>query len=96
MPRNMVKADDSVFDRASVLAYYSDSQCSNQKQNMRRILNKAIREELTEKERFCLTEYYINHRKMKDIAASLSLNPSTVTRNIKRATKKLRHIAGYY
>ncbi len=97
MPRNFVANDELAFDRASILAYF-DTGVSNtdKKKKMTLILKKALNEELTETQRFCITEYYIKDRKMKDIAKSLSVNPSTVTRHIKRAKQKLQHIASYY
>lgn len=63
---------------------------------MKRILLRAIRHELTDRQRECLTLYYLEGMKMKDIARSLCLSPSTVSRHISSATYKLRRIAGYY
>lgn len=98
MPRNFVKADDCVFDRASLLAYFDGSVEANEsnKKKMMLILKRALQDELTAPQRFCLVEYYLKDRKMKDIAVSLSVHPSTVTRHIKRAKQKLMHIASYY
>ena len=63
---------------------------------MKRILRKALKSELTDRQRQCITMYYIDNMKMYQIASSLSLSPSTVTRHIKAATKKLRNLAQYY
>lgn len=63
---------------------------------MKKILSKAILDELTEKQRICVTYYYLAGKKEKDIAYELGLNPSTVSRHISAARKKLRHIASYY
>ena len=65
-------------------------------ERMRTILRRAIRYELTDRQRECLTLYYLEGMKMKDIARSLCLSPPTVSRHISTATRKLRHIAGYY
>lgn len=97
MPRNFVNADDFVFEEAAFLAYQSSGETNiRDKSRMKAILLRAIRNELTDNQRTCLVEYYINGKKMKDIAQMLSLNPSTVTRHIRRACEKLRHIAEYY
>jgi len=98
MPRNFIPADKFAFDRASLLAYHSasSSEDKSKKQKMLSIAMKAMDKELTETQRFCIVEHYINGRKMKDIAASLSVNPSTVTRHIQRAKRKLQNIASYY
>ena len=63
---------------------------------MKRILQQAIQNELTDKQKKCLTLYYYNQMKMKDIAKELGLNISTVSRHISTATKKLKRIAQYY
>lgn len=97
MPRNFVNADDHVFEEASFLAFRSSGETNlRDKQRMKAILSKAIRNELTVNQRICLVEYYLNGKKMKDIAELLSLNPSTVSRHIRRAREKLRRIADYY
>lgn len=97
MPRNVISAEDYLCDRAAYLAYTSAGNTnSEERKKMRTILKKAIFDELTDLQRFCLIEHYIHQRKMKDIASELSLNPSTVTRHIRRAEEKLRHIASYY
>lgn len=97
MPRNFVSADDHVFEQAAYLAYTSSGETNlSERAIMRGILRKAIKNELTDNQRICLVEYYVRGRKMKDIASMLSLNPSTVTRHIRAARDKLRHIASYY
>ena len=97
MPRNFVNAQEHVFEEAAFLAYRSSGDTNaSDKQRMKNILSKAIHNELTENQRFCLVEDYIHGKKMKEIASMLSLNPSTVSRHIERARQKLRHIADYY
>lgn len=63
---------------------------------MKHILQKAILSELTEKQRYCIMEYYFNNRKQKEIAEELGINISTVSRHIDYAKKKLQNIASYY
>lgn len=63
---------------------------------MKKILSKAIMTELTDKQRVCIVEHYINDRKEKDIALELGVNISTVSRHIKAGRNKLRNIAQYY
>ncbi len=97
MSRNVLPAENFIYDKVSYLAYTSagDSNITDRRK-MKTILRKAIFTELTELQRFCIVEHYLNNRKMKDIARELSLNPSTVSRHIQRAKEKLRHIASYY
>ncbi|MBQ5397896.1 MAG: sigma-70 family RNA polymerase sigma factor [Ruminococcus sp.] len=63
---------------------------------MKELAKKAILNELTDKQRYCLCQYYITGRSMKSIAAELGVNPSTVTRHIKKATQRIKRIAAYY
>ena len=65
-------------------------------ERMKRILLRAMRHELTERQRDCLTKYYLEGMKMKDIACELDLSKSTVSRHIKTAKLKLRQVASYY
>ncbi|MBQ1898571.1 MAG: helix-turn-helix domain-containing protein, partial [Ruminococcus sp.] len=44
----------------------------------------------------CVMMYYLEGKKMKDIAALLDLSKSTVTRHIQSAMRKLRKVASYY
>ena len=67
-----------------------------QRERMKRLLIRAIKHELTDRQRECLTMYYLDGMKMKDIARSLGLSNSTVSRHISSASRKLRRIAEYY
>lgn len=77
--------------------YISDGNSNySSREKMKKILLQAIEDELTEKQRKCLTDYYLLKKKEKEIAFELGLNPSTVSRHISMARKKLKHIATYY
>ena len=60
-----------------------------------RNLRRAMAEELTEKERRAVELYYIDGVKMVEIARITGVNPSTVSRSIKRAKRKLRRALRY-
>lgn len=78
--------------------YGNDIYCDNKADisNMKQLINTAISIELTERQRYCITEFYYNNKKMKDIACELNVAPSTVSRHIERGMKKLKHAACYY
>lgn len=83
----------------NVLAYsdFSGSETNDsERSRMKRILQKAILDELTDRQRYCICEYYIGGRCMKDIADELGVNPSTVTRHIQSAMRRLKRVARYY
>ena len=58
-------------------------------------LSRAINEELTEKQRTAIEMYYMERRKMEDIAKILGVNVSTVSRNIMRGKKRLKRCLKY-
>lgn len=74
----------------------SSSTNSGMREKMKVIIGKAIINELTDIQRRCITDYYFNGKKEKEIAKELGLNISTVSRHISAARKKIRHIASYY
>lgn len=77
---------------------YNSAGASNEssRERMKKILTQAINSELTDKQRKCITDYYLLKKKEKEIALELGISPSTVSRHISNARKKLRHIASYY
>ncbi|MBQ8860857.1 MAG: sigma-70 family RNA polymerase sigma factor [Ruminococcus sp.] len=74
-----------------------DNNSTNKKaiENMKKLLSMAMVSELTQRQRECLVMYYYENKRMNEIASILSLSPSTVTRHIKAAQKKLKSIAKY-
>ena len=66
------------------------------RERMKKILSIAVLSELTERQRYCIVDYYLNGKKEKEIAKELRVNSSTVSRHIMKARDKLRHIASYY
>ncbi len=63
---------------------------------LKRFLNKTMDGELTNLQRYCLTEHYLKEKKQKEIARELGVAPSTVSRHISKAVSKLKTIASYY
>ncbi|MBR2715667.1 MAG: sigma-70 family RNA polymerase sigma factor [Ruminococcus sp.] len=63
---------------------------------MKVILSKALKSELTGRQRECIMMYFYENKRMRQIAKELSLSPSTVTRHIKAGKRKLENIAKYY
>jgi RNA polymerase sigma factor (sigma-70 family) len=90
----------SINENNSHLITYSDfsSDETNDRDisKMKKILHKAINDELTDKQRYCVCQYYLQGRSMKSIASELQVNPSTVTRHIQNAKRRLKKVAKYY
>lgn len=62
---------------------------------MTRLLSRAVAEELTERQALMVVLYYIDQRSMRDIAAELGVNPSTVSRTLQTAREKLKKCLRY-
>ena len=96
MRHSTVLFDDSNTDLIAYSLYQGGSTNRAQRERMKKILSRAIREELTGRQRDCLTLYYLHQKNMREIARILSLSPCTVSRHIKSAKEKLKRIASYY
>ena len=87
-------------DNIDILSNLHGQYCESGNQigieRLKRVLSKSINGVLTDTQRYCITEYYINRKKQKEIAKDLGVAPSTVCRHINRGLKKLRSIASYY
>ena len=60
-----------------------------------RLLSAALREELTARQTQMVKLYYVEQHTMRDIAAMLGVNPSTVSRTLKSAREKLKRCLRY-
>ena len=74
---------------------YAEETSGKDKEFMKKKLFKAMQGCLTERQLRCLTLYYLEDMTMKQIAKSLGLHPSTISRHIKVAIKKLKKIQAY-
>lgn len=55
----------------------------------------AVAEELTERQRELIFLYYIEEKSMTEIADSLGISPSTVSRTLKRGRTRIRKYLKY-
>lgn len=94
MRHSIIKLSDEV----AFTGLYPSSFETNRTQlaGMKQLLSRAMDTELTEKQRYCMQSYFLEGKKMYEIASELGVNPSTVTRHIKRAKNRLKRIARYY
>lgn len=96
MRRERMFLDDHNSDIIAFSLYQQGSSNRMERERMKAILARAIRRELTDRQRDCITMYYLEGMKMRDIAQTMRLSKSTVTRHIQSATRKLQRIASYY
>ncbi len=96
MRHDVLHLDEKNADLIAYSIYSPGTDNRREIERMKRILSRAVRSELTARQRECLTLYYLHSMKMRDIARALSISPSTVTRHIKAAKARLTKIAKYY
>lgn len=75
---------------------YKKTEDDFKRQMLKKILYKTIQCNLTERQRDCVLMYYFKNMKMKEIADSLGLDNSTISRHISSALRKLRHVLSFY
>lgn len=96
MPRRTTPCDSYVFDALVFDRYNSGATNAADLRRRLDIVYRAMKTELTPLQFKLLKDYYVHGKKMKDIALELGVHPSTVTRRIHRAKKKIITIAKYY
>lgn len=75
--------------------YLSGGTNDKQREKMKRFILKALDIELTPRQKQCIYEYYINEKKMKDVAKDVGLCISTVSFHISQGMKKIQRRAEY-
>lgn len=86
------------FDtRVDLVEWISANAGTNDEQmdRLRRNLSRAIQTELTERQRTMLLMRYSQNYSQTEIAAELGVNPSTVSRTLLRAEKRLQRALRY-
>lgn len=96
MKTQVVHLTDKSLDKVFFSLNNTETANSERRSKMKLLISNAITNELTDRQRLCITEHYLNGKKKKDIAKELGLAPSTVCRHIDTAEKKLKHIANYF
>ena len=91
MKREFIHITDNNKHRLmSDSGFWHGSTNENSRDKMKKILSMAVLNELTERQRICIVDYYLNGKKEKEIAKELGVNSSTVSRHIMKARDKLR------
>lgn len=74
--------------------YQRNSGSTNERERirMKRFISRAVKHCLTARQQQCLLMYYVDGKKMKDIAVELNLSASTVSRHISTAIRKIKKL----
>lgn len=89
--RNTVNLSDYIDSLVSYNVFLNeDAHCNSEQINkVKEMLEESINTLLTEKQRKCVVRHYFEGVTMKDIAKEMGVCPSTVTRTIQLAKKRL-------
>ena len=98
MIKEIIHIEEDSKDILSFIRYRNNQGKDNSasRDRMKRILNKAIANELTSRQRECLRLRYLDGMPVKNIAKEMELSNSTVSRHISAAMRKLKKVASYY
>ena len=82
MKREFIHITDNNKHRLmSDSGFWHGSTNENSRDKMKKILSMAVLNELTERQRICIVDYYLNGKKEKEIAKELGVNSSTVSQS---------------
>lgn len=68
---------------------------AREREHMRLLLRRALRSELTERQALCFTLYFGDRLTMQQIADTLGLTRSTVSKHIAKGIRRLRRVLQY-
>lgn len=82
-------------DKITYSSYLSYGSNDEDRKRMKNFLSIALGADLTGRQRQCIMMYYVDGLKMREIAGKLCIHPSTVTRHLRAAQRKLRNLSKY-
>lgn len=85
---------DKAFEKLAFRVWLSGRSETNYS-TARRNMMLAVREELTPVQHLYATAYYVNRRKVSEIAAEYGVDKSTVSQTLSRARTRLRRVLRY-
>jgi len=94
-----IEFNKDFYVKSKIVSDYinSDNGTNTEKlQKIQEILIDVIKNDLSEKQRIYITDYFYTNLKMADIAKIHNVNVSTVSRTIKKAKVKIEKILKYY
>lgn len=96
MRTSMLRLSEGLAGRAAFSRYCGSGEKKSERLlRMEKLLNTALRRELTERQRQCITYYYFERKKVEEIAALLHIRPTTVYKHLKRGREMLRNCVCY-
>ena len=92
----ILSLDDKISSQFSLSNYYESGNDNNDKRKrMKKLLAAAIENELTERQKNCIMQYYYEKKSVKEIAENTGIRPTTVYKHIKKAKEALKKCRKY-
>ena len=95
--RNIVLSlDDQINSEVAFSKYFESGENNNNTiKRMKKLLAAAIQNELTDRQKDCVIQYYYEKRSVKEIAENTGIKPTTVYKHINKARKAIKKCACY-
>ncbi len=95
--RNIVLSlDDQINSEVSFSKYFESGENNNNTiKRMKKLLAAAIQNELTDRQKDCVIQYYYEKRSVKEIAENTGIKPTTVYKHINKARKAIKKCTCY-
>ena len=88
--------EDDKLDYFSFRNFFENDNTENLKiKRMKQIVKVAIENELTDRQKECITMKYFENMKVKDIAVRMDIKPTTVYKHLKTAMRVFKKCALY-
>lgn len=98
MPRGTLSLDEQMEELyLQSFDSFGDEENDNSasREKMKQMLGKAMKKQLTDRQRQCLSMYYFENKKMEQISLELGLHKSTISRHITAARVKLQKLTAF-
>lgn len=97
MRKQIIHISDLNSDKISFERNFMNGEDNSEKRKkVLKILKNVMDNDLTDRQRYCVHEYYFGGKKMKAIANELGITPPVVTRHIQMGASKLYKIVKHY
>lgn len=87
--------EKEISDASFSLFINSEPQKDAKYARMQKIMKIAIQQELTDRQRECITLYYIKGKKVCEIADMLAIKPTTVYKHLRTGIASLKKTSAY-
>lgn len=86
--------NEAVIDALSYKAngLNRSDEVDTRKERLKKILRVGLKQEITDRQRDCLTKRYLENMSVNDIADSMNIRPATVYKHIEKAKKRLARL----